>query len=893
MKKMRILSLMLCILLLLSAMPFGVFAKETEIAQVGELGIYEVSTYKELKEIMSTVYYDCSIVLQDDIYQKDGKNNYDLVVPASRSVYLDLNGHSITRETQGNDTALFTIQSDSTLIVYDTSASQTGSCTFSEGYSTYYKAVFYNKGGYLRIDGGYYEILSPYQQGECSVVRTTSGLTEIYGGTFDSSSAWGGDTIAVGHDAHLYKTPLVNIYGGDFYGKYQSIDVTPFSNYLGNGCLFPNVFVMGGNFYICNKGTAEISPSFCYCNNQWGRVFVAEGTVYSKCLNSGDQRFLSGASKKLTSQTIDGFTGGYYEVTAPPMIMPCGEDKYGGFYYERLGLLCAKEVTHSYSYEIIQMHKEEFDSIRNIFDTIYVGETETESPEIKLINRTSDIRYINWYVCDEAEYNGDNTEWTYLGDVDGVVQWKLSDRPVEGKNLLVRCVVTRDNYTSYEDIIRLEYEPLKTAETITSVELTGLTTPADGISPDFDLTPAVDGYYINLIRWTDVTDTKNPRSLKETDTFEAGHKYEFEVWLRTNDGYKFRVDSDEWIDITATIDTREAEVVLPGAENAAIIRMEFSLQMSRVISEVDVVNVDKPYAGEKPDLEAFCITQGCNVTSVKWYDVTDGGYTLLGEDDTFVAGRIYRVNVMVETQGGYTFLMVDRYNEAWGYINGIKAIAGAADEDFWLQLGYVFAPVEKDPSRIISEFDVYDIEEPVAGELPDTDAYSITPGCEVVAVEWYDFTNGTHVPVAENTPFVEGRIYRVVVTVEAGAGYTFLMIDGYNEAEGYIDRTKAMSYGSHDDFQLNVALEFAPCEADPNKPSVKGLLGDADCDTKVNIKDATAIQKHIAGLITLSETGFVLADVDASGNVNIKDATAIQKYIAGIDTGYPIDKPIA
>ena len=78
------------------------------------------------------------------------------------------------------------------------------------------------------------------------------------------------------------------------------------------------------------------------------------------------------------------------------------------------------------------------------------------------------------------------------------------------------------------------------------------------------------------------------------------------------------------------------------------------------------------------------------------------------------------------------------------------------------------------------------------------------------------------------------------------------MIDGYNEAEGYIDRTKAMSYGSHDDFQLEIALEFAPCEADPNKPSVIGILGDANEDAVVNIKDATAIQKHIAGM----DTGF-------------------------------------
>ncbi len=64
-----------------------------------------------------------------------------------------------------------------------------------------------------------------------------------------------------------------------------------------------------------------------------------------------------------------------------------------------------------------------------------------------------------------------------------------------------------------------------------------------------------------------------------------------------------------------------------------------------------------------------------------------------------------------------------------------------------------------------------------------------------------------------------------------------------------------------------------------------GVCGDVNCDGKVNIKDATAIQKHIAGLITLTDEGLAVADVDVSGTVNIKDATAIQKHIAGMNTG--------
>ncbi len=66
------------------------------------------------------------------------------------------------------------------------------------------------------------------------------------------------------------------------------------------------------------------------------------------------------------------------------------------------------------------------------------------------------------------------------------------------------------------------------------------------------------------------------------------------------------------------------------------------------------------------------------------------------------------------------------------------------------------------------------------------------------------------------------------------------------------------------------------------------ICGDVNEDTKVNIKDATAIQKHLADLATLSQSGYAAADVTMDGAVNVRDATAIQKYLAGMDTGLHI-----
>lgn len=77
--------------------------------------------------------------------------------------------------------------------------------------------------------------------------------------------------------------------------------------------------------------------------------------------------------------------------------------------------------------------------------------------------------------------------------------------------------------------------------------------------------------------------------------------------------------------------------------------------------------------------------------------------------------------------------------------------------------------------------------------------------------------------------------------------------------------------------------------------TVVGILGDSDRDGKVNVKDATAIQKHLADIATFDEADLIFSDADMSGDINIKDATAIQKFVASIDidlfVGHALYKP--
>ncbi len=71
------------------------------------------------------------------------------------------------------------------------------------------------------------------------------------------------------------------------------------------------------------------------------------------------------------------------------------------------------------------------------------------------------------------------------------------------------------------------------------------------------------------------------------------------------------------------------------------------------------------------------------------------------------------------------------------------------------------------------------------------------------------------------------------------------------------------------------------------------LRGDADLSGVVNIKDASAIQKHLASLESITGLALKAANVDNSTAVNVKDASLIQKYVAGIDNPYKIGSKVS
>ncbi len=70
------------------------------------------------------------------------------------------------------------------------------------------------------------------------------------------------------------------------------------------------------------------------------------------------------------------------------------------------------------------------------------------------------------------------------------------------------------------------------------------------------------------------------------------------------------------------------------------------------------------------------------------------------------------------------------------------------------------------------------------------------------------------------------------------------------------------------------------------------ICGDVDLDERITVRDATAVQKYLAKIITLSKAELYRADVDGNGKNTISDATWIQKYVAKMIDIFPAEEEV-
>ncbi|MBQ5399326.1 MAG: starch-binding protein [Ruminococcus sp.] len=82
-------------------------------------------------------------------------------------------------------------------------------------------------------------------------------------------------------------------------------------------------------------------------------------------------------------------------------------------------------------------------------------------------------------------------------------------------------------------------------------------------------------------------------------------------------------------------------------------------------------------------------------------------------------------------------------------------------------------------------------------------------------------------------------------------------------------------------FSLPIAVSAAESGKTVTAATAKG---DVNLDGNFDVRDATAVKRYVAKLITLTNEQKKIADVDKNGDVDVRDATKMQRIIAKLDT---------
>ena len=167
---------------------------------------------------------------------------------------------------------------------------------------------------------------------------------------------------------------------------------------------------------------------------------------------------------------------------------------------------------------------------------------------------------------------------------------------------------------------------------------------------------------------------------------------------------------------------------------------------------------------------------------------------------------------------------------------------------------------------------------------------------DTATYSWYyyeipDVDYGTDIVFSANA--TRNYFYNASITIKAGQGdfvqdgtfyCYYLALENLNGGTNVLSNISALDE-AHRNWTAS-AVNMIYDDADALLPVGVNFayanMNDANTDGKVNVKDATYIQKSLANIVEASALSTAVSDVNNDGKVTIKDATALQKQIAGL-----------
>ena len=149
---------------------------------------------------------------------------------------------------------------------------------------------------------------------------------------------------------------------------------------------------------------------------------------------------------------------------------------------------------------------------------------------------------------------------------------------------------------------------------------------------------------------------------------------------------------------------------------------------------------------------------------------------------------------------------------------------------------------------------------------------------------WYSATVEVPKDAAAKITFTNSYIMNAVATVTVSENTTLWFgADNLNDAGTAVDLTNEEEYIRNFKLSASHMLYNEETDGELATTSINGKvkkMGDANEDNKLNVSDVTAIQRSLAEIDTLSETGSDLSDFNLDSTSSIMDATCVQIKLA-------------
>ena len=456
---------------------------------------------------------------------------------------------------------------------------------------------------------------------------------------------------------------------------------------------------------------------------------------------------------------------------------------------------------------------------------------------------------------------------------------------------------------------------------------------------------------------------ENGTEISSGATFKEGKSYSVIIQIKAKSGSQFPVDELGNPGVYCRVNGYDAQVhAVEGKDPAqyAQVWFDFGQCNDSIIEQIVITGITPPVPGEHPSYTAAVSGSGYRIDTsknsyydaywagekwyfvkngVSWWDVTDGGYDYVYENDVFLPGHEYRCEVYVAVEDGYEFVQ-DLYTdpETWPSVT-VNGNPGELTFDsmsglIWNQeAAYTFPVAPAD----ITSVTVTGLEIPVAGADPDYTAEVDNPylyemdtesgynGCGI----WWTGEDDRYVVPGHHT-FEAGKTYHVQLRVAAAKLDSGELVGQFVEdvavtLDGFtVDRVRVWEYVIIIDayYTCPGSLEGGTVTgnitvSDNSEPVTIQLIGEGTSEPAYEAfgRESFSLEGIPSGCYTMvvSKKNYVprsydiivrdgkinvdvklhlIGDIDGNGKINVGDVSKLNSHLKGTNKmtdGYMLD----